>query len=237
MEVVEVLLGVGALIVGVLTLMVPLGFIRQTAQAAQLAAEANLRAVEEAVESRRMEEEYRRELQDAQDRQILEEEERRQRAEYEAKVERDSVKWNRTTERMSEIARLVIEVREAAQRLVEANGLRQPSQVPPEDGSEWPIRNLSHTYAFDSAQLRLRAALAHVDGLRACRDLANRRDRPPRRPEVGYNDEARPYEVTSAVLLDCIRLSEAALDEVISAIYNRRDSAEQDEFGQAGRYG
>ncbi len=118
MEVVEVLLGVGALIVGVLTLMVPLGFIRQTAQAAQLAAEANLRAVEEAVESRRMEEEYRRELQDAQDRQILEEEERRQRAEYEAKVERDSVKWNRTMERMSEIARLVIEVREAAQRLV-----------------------------------------------------------------------------------------------------------------------
>ncbi len=211
---------------GVLTLMVPLRYIRQTAHATQIAAEANLQAVKEAAESRRLEEEYRRELQDAQARQLFEEEERRERAEYEAKVERDSVKWNRTTERMSEIARLVIEVREAAQCLVEANGLRQPSQIPPEDGSEWPIRGLAHTYVFDSAQLRLRAALARVDGLPACRELADRRDLPLRGPGLGYDHGARPYEVTSAVLLDCIRLSEAALDEVTSKIYERGGSTE-----------
>ncbi len=185
------------------------------------AAAAGRDAVREMRENRKMEAENRREQEEARQEERFEQEERHREARDEAEADRARLEWNQETERLAEIAQLVVEVREAALVLKEENRLREPSQIPPADGSEWPIRGLAHTHTFDAAQLRLRAALARVERLPNCRKLAGRRDHDPSRRGYYAGDEGRPFEVTSAVVLDCIRLSEEALDEVLGELRSR----------------
>ncbi|MDP9380972.1 MAG: hypothetical protein M3Q29_12655 [Chloroflexota bacterium] len=201
-------------VVNALAVLVALFFARQ-------AAVAGLASVREMREARKMEEGYRREQEESHEQELMEQEERHREAREEAAAERERQQWNQKTERMAEIAQLVVEVRQSALVLKEENRLREPSQIPPADGSEWPIRGLAHTHTFDAAQLRLRAALARVERLPNCRKLAGRRDHDPSRRGYYAGDEGRPFEVTSAVVLDCIRLSEEALDEVLGELRSR----------------
>ncbi len=106
----------------------------------KLATDAGRTAVREAEETWKMEEEYRQELREAHEQELIEQEERHRQAQDEAAAERARKEWSQGTERLAEIAQLVVEVREAALVLQEENRLREPSQIPPADGSEWPIR-------------------------------------------------------------------------------------------------
>ncbi len=203
-----------ASVVNAVAVLVALFFARQ-------AAVAGLASVREMKATRTIEEQYHREQEEAHQQELIEQDERHRQAQAEAEADRDRAEWNQETERLAQIAQLVVEVRESALVLKEENRLREPNQIPPADGSEWPIRGLTGTHIFDAAQLRLRAALARVERLPNCRKLAYRRDHDPSRRGYYAGDDGRPFEVTSAVVLDCIRLSEEALDEVLRALRSR----------------